>query len=177
MRLLGFLAAFLVTLSGCATTAAAPTDWDGYYVMRHLHTPAGERDPDLTAEGQRQAALLTEHLSEAPPRAIYVSSFKRTAQTAAAVAARLGLTPIVYDPANNAALIARVRAGQRPALIVGHSNTVPDIIEQLGGTRPAPLVHEDFGDVWRVGADGQTRRMKITESQPAGSRPAGGGSR
>lgn len=168
MRLLGLLAAFLIALSGCATMAAAPTDWNGYYVMRHLHTPAGERDPDLTAEGQRQAALLPEYLGEAPPRAIYVSSFKRTAQTAADIATRLGLTPVVYDPANNAALIAQVRAGPLPALIVGHSNTVPDIIEQLGGTRPAPLVHDDFGDVWRVGADGQTRRMKITESRPAG---------
>lgn len=166
MRLLGLLSAMLVALSACATTIeTAPSEL--YYVVRHLHTPAGERDPDLTAEGQRQAALLAERLGERPPRAIYVSGFKRTAQTAAPIAARLGLTPIVYDPADTPGLIARVRSGPLPALIVGHSNTVPDIVEQLGGTRPGPLVHEDFGDLWLIGEAGETRRVKISEARPA----------
>ena len=162
MRLLGLLVVALVTLSGCATAADAPAS-TRYYVVRHLHTPAGERDPDLTAEGQRQAALLADWFGRSPPRAIYVTDYKRTRQTAALLAARLGLTPIVYDPADNPGLIARVRSGPLPALVVGHSNTVPDIIEQLGGTRPAPLVHEDFGDIWLIGPDGETDRVKITE--------------
>ena len=84
-------------------------------------------------------------------------------QTAAPLAERLGLTPIVYDPADTPALVARVRAGPSPALIVGHSNTVPDIVEQLGGTRPGPMVHEDFGDIWRIGPDGATVRSRIAE--------------
>jgi phosphohistidine phosphatase SixA len=158
MRLITILLALM--LGACATTAEAPAG-PTYYVMRHLHTPAGERDPDLTAEGQRQAALLADRFDEEAPRAIYVSTFKRTQQTAAPLAARLGLTPIVYDPSDTPGIVARVRAGPTPALIVGHSNTVPDIIEQLGGARPAPLVHEDFGDVWRVGADGTTTKARI----------------
>jgi len=35
-------------------------------------------------------------------------------------------------------------------LIVGHSNTVPDIVEKLGGQRPDDLSHEDFGDIWHI---------------------------
>ena len=152
-------AALLLAFSACATTPAE--NGAAYYVVRHLHTPEGERDPDLTAEGQRQARLLAEMLASARPAAIYVSRYKRTAQTAAPLAERLGLTPIVYDPADTPALVARVRAGPTPALVVGHSNTVPDIVEQLGGTRPGPLVHEDFGDVWEIGADGSTTRRRI----------------
>jgi hypothetical protein len=49
---------------------------------------------------------------------------------------------------------------------VGHSNTVPDIVEQLGGARPGPVAHEDFGDVWRVGSSGSTERLKISEVRP-----------
>lgn len=158
MRLFALLAA-LFALASCATTADAPPE-PLYYVMRHLNTPAGERDPDLTAEGQHQAALLAGVLHERP-RIIYVSSFKRTQQTAAPLAAALGLTPIVYDPADTPALLARVRQGPFPVLIVGHSNTVPDIVAGLGGERPAPLGHEDFGDVWRVDAGGRTERFRI----------------
>jgi broad specificity phosphatase PhoE len=159
MRLLALLAAALAALAACATTPA-PAE-PVFYVMRHLDTPAGERDPDLTAQGQRRAALLADWFRTEQPAVIYVSDFRRTRQTAAPLAARLGLTPIVYDPGDTPALIARVRAGPLPALIVGHSNTVPDIVAALGGTRPAPLVHADFGDVWRIGPEGETQRRRI----------------
>ena len=47
-------------------------------------------------------------------------------------------------------------------LIVGHSNTVPDIVAGLGGTRPDPLVHEDFGDIWHIaGPERVTTRDKL----------------
>lgn len=159
MRLSGLLVIALLALAGCAAAPAPapPPIW----VMRHLNTPAGERDPDLTPEGQRAAAALAAWFRRDPPRAIYVTDYRRTRQTAAPLAARLGLTPIVYDPADTPGLIARVRAGPLPALIVGHSNTVPDIVALLGGTRPAPLVHEDFGDIWRVARDGATQKLRI----------------
>lgn len=154
------LPAALLLLAGCASVGAS-ADLRPDYVLRHLNTPEGERDPDLTPEGQRAAALLAEQLAGEPPAAIYVTRYRRTQQTAAPVAARTGLTPIVYDPSDTPALIARVRSGPRPALIVGHSNTVPDIVEQLGGTRPAPLAHEDFGDLWLIRPDGATQRVRI----------------
>lgn len=131
-----------------------------YFVMRHLNTPEGQRDPDLLPEGQAAAQRVPD-LIGTRPAIIYVSNYKRTAQTAAAVAARYRLTPVLYDPADTPGLLARVQAGPRPALIVGHSNTVPDIVAGLGGTRPAPLSHPDFGDVWRIGADGTTTRLRI----------------
>jgi phosphohistidine phosphatase SixA len=159
MRLSGLLVIALFVLLACATTPepARPP----IYVMRHLNTPAGERDPDLLPEGQRAAGALAAWFGRERPRAIYVSDFRRTRQTAAPLAARLGLTPIVYDPADTPGLVARVRAGPLPALIVGHSNTVPDIVEALGGPRPAALVHADFGDIWRVGAEGATTRLRL----------------
>jgi broad specificity phosphatase PhoE len=151
-------------LAACATVPQAPSPQDVvFHVMRHLHTPEGERDPDLTAEGQAAAQRLVRYFESGVPAAIYVSRFKRSQQTAAPLAARFGLTPMLYDPADTPALIARVRAGPQPALIVGHSNTVPDIVEQLGGTRPAPLTHPDFGDIWNIARNGATDRVRIPE--------------
>jgi broad specificity phosphatase PhoE len=132
-----------------------------FYVMRHLNTPEGVPDPDLTAEGQRQAERLANWFpGMEPPATIFVSTTKRAQQTVAPLAARLGVTPKLYDPADMPGLIAEVQKEPPPVLIVGHSNTVPDIIQALGGARPGPLVHEDFGDVWTI-RGGATSVQKI----------------
>jgi broad specificity phosphatase PhoE len=153
---------FLTALSALIALAAVPAAaQSNVYVMRHLNTPAGQADPDLLPAGQRAAEALVAWFAGERPAAIYVTDYKRTRQTVAPLAARLGLIPIVYDPRDTPGLIARVRAEHGPVLIVGHSNTVPDIVAALGGARPAPLVHEDFGDIWRVAPGGATSRIRI----------------
>lgn len=152
------LAALIAALGGSAVTAGnkpAPT-----YVMRHLNTPAGERDPDLTAEGQKGAQAVVAWFRGKALAAIYVSDFKRTRQTAGPLAAERGIELTLYDPRDTPGLIAKVKAQKGPVLIVGHSNTVPDIVQQLGGERPADLTHPDFGDVWAI-AGGTSVREKL----------------
>jgi broad specificity phosphatase PhoE len=127
------------------------------HVVRHFDTPAGERDPELTEVGTRRAQALVRWFAGKPLSAIYVTDWKRTRATVAPLVAARKLTPQVYDPATPAALIERVRAATGPVLIVGHSNTVPDIVAALGGDKPAPLTHSDFGDVWTMSATGTGR--------------------
>jgi 2,3-bisphosphoglycerate-dependent phosphoglycerate mutase len=55
----------------------------------------GQGDPPLSAEGEAQARLVGARLAAAGIDAIYVSTMRRTAQTAAPLADRLGLTPVV----------------------------------------------------------------------------------
>ena len=148
------IVALAFSLGGCAGVQQSSTPPD-IYVVRHLHTPAGATDPDLTSEGQRVALLLVKWFKRDRPAVIYVSSTKRAQQTAAPLARRLKITPKVYNPADTPALIAAVSGETRTVLVVGHSNTVPDIVARLGGQRPPPLVHKDFGDIWRI--DGRTR--------------------
>ena len=144
------LIALALLLGACASVGQQAVLPD-IYVMRHLHTPAGARNPDLTPGGQHHAVLLDRWFSRrGAPDVIYVSNTTRARQTAAVLAARLKLVPKVYDPADTAALVAAVMTEPGTVLVVGHSNTVPDIVARVGGSRPRPLVHEDFGDVWRV---------------------------
>ncbi len=162
MRILIVLLLALLPATAFAHSAAHPV-----YVMRHLNTPAGEADPDLLPEGRAAAVALADLMETDAfqgarrPVAIYVSDYKRTRQTAAPTAARLALNVTIYDPRDTAGLLARVRAEPGPVLIVGHSNTVPDIIAALGGARPAPLVHEDFGDLWVVEPGGATTKLRL----------------
>ena len=54
----------------------------------------GHGDPPLHDEGHRQAALVAERLRHERIDAIYVTTLQRTHQTAAPLAAALGITPI-----------------------------------------------------------------------------------
>lgn len=65
--------------------------------VAHMDAPfplvAGQGDPELAPEGRHQADRVADRLSVMRIDAIYVSNLRRTAQTAAPLARRLGLTP------------------------------------------------------------------------------------
>lgn len=147
MRCLIFAAAAL--LAACATAAPEPVREDAYYVMRHLQKAEGE-DPGLTEQGRSCAARLADELSGIGIRAVFASATRRAQETAAPLGARLGLTAQSYDPRDTASLVARVKAAPGSVLVVGHSNTVPEIVERLGGVRPGDLTEDRYGEVWRV---------------------------
>jgi broad specificity phosphatase PhoE len=166
MTLFRPLAALLLLMAAaCATTTPEPEPAPvAFYVMRHLQKAEGP-DPLLTEEGFENARRLSRYFTADPPRAIYVSSTRRAAETAVPLAAALSVPQQVYDPADTPGLIARVKAEAGPVLIVGHSNTVPEIVARLGGARPADLAETDFGDIFRVRRDGSVERLRL-ESVP-----------
>lgn len=131
------------------------------YVVRHAEKEvvpddadeAARRDPALSAAGQLRALDLPEHLPLEELDAIYVTRFARSEQTAAAVAAVTGLEPIRYPPKDYAGLIKRLRreAGT-VSLVVGHSNTVPEILRALGVAQTVTVDEGQYGDLWVVQA-------------------------
>lgn len=151
MKLIGLAAA--LALAACATFGTDRAGEDAFYVMRHLHKAAGQ-DPGLTEEGTRCAVRLADQLGRSGIRAVFASATRRARETAAPVAARLGVVPQEYDPRDTAGLVARVQAEQGSVLVVGHSNTVPEIVERLGGARPADLADDRYGELWRVARAG-----------------------
>jgi broad specificity phosphatase PhoE len=95
-------------------------------------TAAPGADPDLSDAGRARAASLAEMLKDARITQIFVTEFKRTQQTAVPLAKRLGLEPAVVSSKEPAALAERLRGASGNVLVVGHSNTVPQILEALG---------------------------------------------
>jgi phosphohistidine phosphatase SixA len=154
--------AFLLAAASCAT-AAPDTSESAYYVMRHLEKSGGS-DPALNEEGKANALRLAERFAGERIAAVYVSTTRRARETAAPLAVKFGLAPKEYDPGDTAALVERVKAETGTVLIVGHSNTVPEIVERLGGTRPADLAETEFGSVWRVSRiDGRTQVSNLSD--------------
>jgi broad specificity phosphatase PhoE len=152
-------ALLLLAAAACTTTSGEPAD-SSWYVMRHLQKAEGQ-DPALSAEGAGNAARLASWFGKDRPKAIYVSTTRRARETAAPVAARLGISVKEYDPRDTAGLVARAKGEAGTVLIVGHSNTVPEIVAQLGGARPADLAETDYADIFRVRRDGTVERLRL----------------
>lgn len=137
-------------------------------VVRHAEkAPAPAGDPPLSAEGRERAAALAATLADAGVSAVIVTTFRRTAETAAPLAAARGLTPEVVPigsggmgmqggmgggvagHARAVAAAARRHAGG-VVLVVGHSNTVPAIVAALGGPQLPDLCDAAYATMFVV---------------------------
>jgi phosphohistidine phosphatase SixA len=147
-----------------ASAAPAPVQTE-YFVMRHLQKLTVGDDPGLTVEGARNSRRLAEWRIRWPafnwPTAIYVSRTKRAQETARPLALRLHIEPTPYDAADVDGLIALVERESGTVLIVGHSDTVPEIVERLGGARPAAIPESRFGDIWHIWGPARRRTESI----------------
>jgi broad specificity phosphatase PhoE len=126
------------------------------FVVRHAERAdagmtSSSNDPDLSAAGQARAESLAAILKDARISAIYITEFNRTRQTAAPLAKTVGVEPIVMSSKDMPALIAKVKARSGNVLIVGHSNTVPEIIRALGG-EAVTVGDSDFDNLFVVTA-------------------------
>ena len=133
----------LLTSFACLTPAIAMAQ-KLVYVVRHAERADGgavaagmnaPADPELSAEGEARARKVAMMLAEAGIKGIFTTEFKRTKNTAAPLAAKLGLTAQVVSSKDAAGLIDRLKKEHANdiVLVVGHSNTVPAIIKALGG--------------------------------------------
>ena len=127
-------------------------------VIRHAEKESvSAPDPPLSEAGQARAALLVRMFGETQSAgrldAIYTSSALRNRMTAAPLAARLGIVPIVApsdDPKGLARRIVRENSGKR-VMVIGHANTVPEIVAALSGRSDISQIDEkEFGTMYIV---------------------------
>jgi len=107
--------------------------------LRHAEALPRTRDnnqnPALTKAGASRAQRWRQTLRAAGVTKIYATELIRTQQTAEPLAKALGLEVLRYrarDSRGFADSLRSLGAGQ-VAVVVGHSNTVPQMVERLGG--------------------------------------------
>jgi phosphohistidine phosphatase SixA len=159
------LFALFLALIFTATTSQPASAAETVFVMRHLQKADGA-DPPLSAEGAANAQLLAGMLAKSGIRAIFATPTRRAMQTAQPLAAKLAIPVTSYDPANPAELASKVAAISGAVLIVGHSNTVPDLITRFGGKQRVSLSDQDYGTLFVVTpANGSVSATKIEPSR------------
>jgi len=132
-------------------------------------------DPPLTEAGLRRADALSHALGDAGITAIYSTHFRRNRDTAAPLAARLGDSLRIVDQGDFAGFARRVRE-ENPGgrvLIVGHSDTVPQIVQALAGVRAPPFApgEHDVLYVVTLAQSQPSRTLRLRYGEPSAQSP------
>jgi phosphohistidine phosphatase SixA len=147
------LAAFAVS-PAAAQGPAVPADGAVLILVRHAETqPDGTRNPPLSPEGQDRARRLAEVLVDADLDAVYSTDYIRTRDTATPVAERLSVAVTLYDPGDLPTFAGQLLGRGGRALVVGHSNTTPALVEALGGEPGAPIIESEHDRLYVLVAE------------------------
>lgn len=138
-------AALLRREAGAQEATAAPLV---VYAVRHAEKGGEGRDPELSLAGKARATELARVLGDVPLDGVYSTSTIRTRATAGPIAKAKALEVQEYRPGEE--LIERLQAGEaRTVLVVGHSNTTPDLLRGLGASCAIKLL-DGYDDLFLV---------------------------
>jgi phosphohistidine phosphatase SixA len=135
---------FLSLFAALPAALSAADDPTTILLVRHAERTSPTAD-SISESGRQRAQELKRMLADIPLHSIYVSEMKRTAETAAPIASARNLTPVATPAADIDALVAKLKSvpAGSSVLVVHHSNTLPKVVEKLGGSIP-PISDTEF---------------------------------
>jgi broad specificity phosphatase PhoE len=144
--------------------------------VRHAERAAVPADdPGLSEAGKRRAAELARQLVDADViagvDAIYSTSFRRTEETARPIADALDLPITSYDVSNTETIMDEIVKQHKGKiiLVVGHSNTVPALIGNMGASKNVPEIEEnEYDNIYIVSVPwfGKTKTIRLRYGAP-----------
>jgi broad specificity phosphatase PhoE len=158
-----FHALFIIfLLTSCGTTT--------YYISRHAERAGGMgNDPQLTPEGEKQALDLKDYLKDKNIKGVYSTNFNRTKATARPTSEHFTLPVNIYNPQQANGMLDSLKANNKNnILIVGHSNTVDDIVNRLmGASTMTDLPETEYGSLFIVrkkGSNYSFEKIKVPQT-------------
>ena len=139
--------------------------------VRHAEqTSHDEVDPSLSEAGKRRVTELTRQLVDADVvagiDAIYSTPFKRSTETVQPLADRLNLPISIYGPDDTEEVLETILKAHKGKiiLVVGHSNTVPVLIANLGASKKVPPIEQgEFDNIYIISIPwfGKTKTIRL----------------
>ena len=103
------------------------------FLVRHADRASSADDSLLSARGEERAKCLANTLRDSRIATVFATDVRRTQQTAAPVADKFHLQTKIVPKADGGELVKEVsESDSRPVLVVGHADTLPSIVQQLG---------------------------------------------
>jgi broad specificity phosphatase PhoE len=132
-------------------------------------------DPELSEQGKRRVAELTRQLVDADVvagiDAIYSTPYRRTMETARPLSEALDLPINRYDPGDNEAVLETILKKHKGKiiLVVGHSDTIPGLIADLGASKRVPPIDEmEYDNIYVISIPwfGKTKTIRLRYGEP-----------
>jgi phosphohistidine phosphatase SixA len=121
------------------------------FIVRHAEkASAGDKNPDLSVQGQKRADALAHILKDLQITSVFVTEFRRTQETAAPTARAAHVSPTLIPANDMGSLVEKLRALNGNALVVGHGNTIPDLLKALGIATPVSIPEDDYSEIFAV---------------------------
>lgn len=155
MKLL-FSLLVILALNLCAASAQSVV-----FIVRHAEKADSTKDPELSDAGRARAESLAKMLKDSNVTAIYATEFKRTQETAAPLAKILGVTVTTLPAQNGDELTTSLRASNGNSLVIGHGNTIPDLIKALGISEPINIAENDYDNLFVVILSERPRLIRL----------------
>ncbi len=170
-----FGSAVLLVMSSCASprgnAQSVLVSPSSIFVVRHAEK-ADPSNPDtpLSPAGEARAIALAEVLANKGVKAVFATEFIRTQQTAQPAARAAGVDVVIMKNADRPLLLERAKAlaPGSSVLIVGHSNTVPAIVQELSGEPVDGINENEYDNLYEivVEADGRKRLVRSRFGEP-----------
>ncbi|MBE0421709.1 SixA phosphatase family protein [Pseudoalteromonas nigrifaciens] len=119
---------------------AAP---DKIYLFRHSEKQAG-KTPSLTVLGAQRAQYLLQLVKQHKNVQLFSSNYKRTLQTAAPMATYFNTAVKMYDAGDLASFKSNLLKLQGVVIVVGHSNTTPELTALLSNGGINAMSEDEF---------------------------------
>jgi broad specificity phosphatase PhoE len=127
--------------------------------VRHAEKEAATTmtiDVPLTAAGSQNSIVLKDRLKSKHIRHIFSTNYNRTKATAQPLSETTGVPVTIYNPGDTAFVTRLKSIHKGNVLIVGHSNTVDDLVNGLTGQKHLQdLPDTEYGDLFIVKRKGK----------------------
>ena len=131
-------------------------------IVRHAEKAAsGGNDPDLAPAGRARADALARMLKDSGVTTVFASEFKRTQETAAPTAKSTGVAPTIVPAKDIAALVSKLHQLKGNALVVAHSDTIPNIAKALGIDTPIQIPDDDYTELLVVALGDKPELLRL----------------
>ena len=131
-------------------------------IVRHAEkAKSGGDNPELSDAGHVRAEALAKMLKDSGITTIYATEFKRTQETAAPLAKALGITVSIVPSKNTPELASKLHNQTGNSLVVGHGNTIPDLIAAFGIATPINIAEGDYDNLFIVVLDEKPRLIRL----------------
>ena len=147
------------------------TDTIDYYIVRHaekapVDTVTKSSDVPLSDKGKRRAEGLKEELKNKGIRYIYSTNTIRTKATAEPLSKAIGVSVKIYNT-DDTSFVEKLKSLKGNVLIVGHANTVDDLINALTGKALLKdLKDSQYGDLFIVHKKGGNTTYEVKRFEP-----------